>query len=113
MSDDSTFGEKREDTGGGAHVSEFGVGLSTSEDFDVRFEDGLGEGFGGEVARGFEVMVWDEIGGESAGEFTGGVGPHAIGDDKNMAVLLPSRLAIGHVNRKAVLVISTAHPRIA
>ena len=68
---------------GGAHAVEFGGGAGFLEDGLVGGADGGGESVLGAVGRVGRGQAFDEaLGGEVAGDFSGGCSAHAVADDE-------------------------------
>src|SRR5262249_18698298 len=100
-------GADHEGGAGGAHALELAVLLAERVDAGVGLKEGLAEGGDGALGGVFAVGVRDYAGGFLAGLLADGVGPHAVGDEKEVSLFAPL-LQVGRKQDLVVVLVDAA-----
>jgi hypothetical protein len=88
------------------------VGFAAVVDGKVRFGEGLADGGDRAVLGMLGIDVRNAVGGHLAGQLAHRVGPHAVGDEKNMAAGAELLGVARRQGRVGVLVVAAANPNV-
>ncbi len=113
LSHKGTFGEDNQGGNGGAHALEIFVGPAALVNPGIRIVDGGYQGVGGRLVCQFMVSLRDDISSELAGQLSGSVGSHAVGDDEQVSPALQCLRSRGHDDSHRILVVGASETDVA
>jgi len=104
--DPGPIGAEDERSARRAHALELAVLLAAGVDGGVGLDEGAAEGDDGPEGGVLLVDVGDDVGGLFAGLLADRVGTHPVGDEEEVAALLPALFIAGELNGEAVLIVA-------
>ena len=113
VADERAAGRQHQRTDGRSHAAEIVAGHSLGVNLGIGFHHGVQQGFGRGAADRLVVRQLNDVGGEFAGQFTRRVGAHPVGDDEQMAALVPFFLAAGEHDGQGILVVRAPQTDVA
>jgi len=113
MPDQRPLGQQHQTAACCTHVSEIKVGLTSPMDLAIGFVKGIDDRRTWIMPIGFQVVMPHRFGRQTTGDLTGGVCPHAIGDQEKMSMMTPGTGRFSQHAGDKILIVAAAHPRFA